>query len=187
MTFLVPALILIFTSVAVENSGIPYAAAPGIAMAVNLLNRDVSYLIIFFALFMGYLTGSIFSYNVGSRGSYENMLNTLSDKRKDQLGDIIEGKLKKHIGFAIVSSKLVGQIRPFASYFFGYMHVPKQTFLIWTVLGSSIISLYDLLLAEFVFRLLRKYYAGYQSWFIIAAILLIIIPIFAVIWLRRKS
>lgn len=180
-------LLFIVAVVAAENMGVPYAAAPGVGMAVGLISQDAYYVPIALALFTGYFTGSMISYLIGGRGSYENMLTTLPKKKKDQVHKLIEERLKKHPGFAIVSAKMVGQIRPFASYIFGYLKIPPTTFAFWSVLGSLLITIYDLLLAELVFRLIAAYFENYRLLFYIIFGLLFMLPIIAFVWWRKKE
>lgn len=186
MPYIFTALMLIFGTVAAENSGIPFAATPGIAIAVALLRRNVSYVTVFVTLFAGYFAGSILSYYIGSRSSYKNMLGYLPKARKEQFRNVIEDKLKRHPGLAIVSAKLIGQIRPFASYVFGYLHVPIKTFTFWTILGSLLVSLYDLFLAEIAFRLVQRYFDDYQALFYLAVVFILILPVIAVLWWQKK-
>lgn len=167
--------------------GVPYAAAPGVGMAVSLISRDASYLPIALALFTGYFAGSMASYAIGSRGNYKNTLTTLPQKKKDQVRRVIEDRLKKHPGFAIVSAKMIGQIRPFASYIFGYLNIPVKTFAFWSLLGSLFITAYDLLLAELIFRLIARYFEAYPLLFYIVFGLLFLLPVITVIWWRKQE
>lgn len=121
----------------VESAGAPFPTELGFIASQGLIASGAAgYWEVFTWLTVGHLVGSAVSFYLGR--ATENAVS----RRLAQKPGVMHARAQlqkwyaRYAGPTIVFGRLIGQVRPFASFVAGLSQVPAVTFWVWTVIGS---------------------------------------------------
>lgn len=127
----------VFVVMATESAGAPIPTEVGFVVALGLIKTGaVSYWVAFLWLVAGQLAGSGFAFYLG-RATDNALARRLARKRSVMEARAkLQGWFACHAALTIVCGRLVGQVRPWASFIAGLSGVNQVTFWLWTLAGT---------------------------------------------------
>ncbi|PIT97101.1 hypothetical protein COT77_03230 [Candidatus Berkelbacteria bacterium CG10_big_fil_rev_8_21_14_0_10_41_12] len=129
----------IFLLMFAENIGLPVPTEFGFIAGQSMVSLEqASYIEIFLIILSGKTIGSIISYFVGKYFAQDFIIKSRS-KRLRKAQEIFAKWMKKYGSAAVFFSRLVGYVRPWASYLAGIGEIGFIPFLIYNILGSAVI------------------------------------------------
>jgi membrane protein DedA with SNARE-associated domain len=130
----------IFVLMVLENLGFPLPTEVGFIVGQSLvISGRSNYLEIFILVLIAQTLGSIISYLLGKyfAGSIHHIKKPSSSLKNAQ--DVFAKWMKKYGAAAVFVSRLVGYVRPWASYLAGVGEIKFVPFIIYNIIGSAII------------------------------------------------
>jgi membrane protein DedA with SNARE-associated domain len=121
----------------IESAGVPFPTELGFITAQGLVSAGYSpYWEAYAYITVGHLIGSGISYQLGRAGHGALSRRFSHSRRMMRARDRMQGWYAKYGPVAIIFGRMVGQVRPWASFVAGMAQVPPVPFWIWTVVGS---------------------------------------------------
>lgn len=148
----------IFLLMFVENLGIPLPTELGfIAGQTMIVSGRASYFSVFLISLIGKTAGSVLTYFAGRY--FADKIKHIHEKssRLKRSQEIFARWMKKYGDLAVFISRLVGYVRPWASYLAGIGEIKFVLFIIYNVLGSAIIIALSMATLGIVVELWRRY------------------------------
>ena len=148
----------VFVFMLVESSGVPFPTELGFITAQGLITAGyTSYWEAYAYITVGHLLGSTISYHLGRAGDSALSRRFSHSKRMMHARDRMQTWYASYGPVAIVFGRLVGQVRPWASFVAGMAQVPPAPFFIWTVVGSIAYTFAAMWVTEWGWVLWQKY------------------------------
>jgi membrane protein DedA with SNARE-associated domain len=143
-----------FLLVFIENIGIPLPTEAAYVVAQTLITRgDYSYITVSLILLAGHVGGSVISYFLGRHIGQE--------LKKGKSIEGVQSKLQRWYTrygiWAIILTRLVGQVRPWSSYVAGSALMSFAPFLAATIVGTIVFNTIALTFTHEIVRLSRIY------------------------------
>lgn len=124
---------------AIENIGVPWPTTLAYVVAIELVRLgELGWPGAFCVCVAGHLIGSLVAYGLGRGGENAVMRHA---RRSDGLTRTVEWLhtwFARHGAVTILVARLVGYVRPWASFAAGLGEVPLLPFVAWTALGTAI-------------------------------------------------
>lgn len=148
----------IFSSMFIENIGIPLPTEIGYLLGQDMVNAGRhSYFFIIFILTLGHVSGSIVSYYVGRLGDNYVTNKIKSNKRIVIVQQKLKSWYKRYGDLTVFLTRFVGYVRPWSSFVAGFSGVKLVPFLVWTTLGSLIFNIFTLYFTSIFILVWRRY------------------------------
>ncbi|CAN5169460.1 hypothetical protein BH11PAT4_BH11PAT4_2340 [soil metagenome] len=147
-------LLAISSLIAFEYLGFPlpnelaYVASSGMVAA-----GKIQYWQIFIIILLSHAAGAYVAYSLGKRARRL----TKRSKRLEGVQLKLERWYDKYGAITVMGAQLVGHIRPWTSYVAGFSYVPLGKFMFYSTLGSAILTVLMLSLADSLVALWRQY------------------------------
>lgn len=161
----------VFGIMVVENLGIPFPTEAGFIVVQQLINSyRINFWIAFLIINLGQLTGALIAYSIGRWG------NKMLIKKLDRANRIEETHQKlirwyhKYGSVTVFATRLIGYIRPWSSFVAGLADLPFVPFIIWTILGTAIFTLINMIFTHW----LLFYWARYQQYHVLIGVGLLV-------------
>ena len=144
----------VFAFIAVENLGVPWPTILAFLVAIDLVNQGQLSLIGAIALCTaGHVAGSCASYALGRAGDSVLMRRLQRGSGMRRALERLDRWYASHGDITVFGARLVGQVRPWASFAAGLGNVRPLPFLAWTAVGSAIQVAITLKLTEVGFSI----------------------------------
>lgn len=131
----------IFLFMLVESGGVPFPTELGFIAAQGLiLNHAKSYLECYLWIVSGHLVGAGLSYHLGLAGDSALARYLAHKQGVMDAREKMQKWFARYGALAVLFGRLVGQVRPWASFIAGLARVPMLTFWVWTVIGTLIFT-----------------------------------------------
>lgn len=148
----------IFLLMFVENLGFPLPTELGFIVGQTMIvTGRASYFSIFLISLTGKTAGSILTYFAGRYFADKIKLIRQNSSRLKRSQEIFARWLKKYGDLAVFISRLVGYVRPWASYLAGIGEIRFIPFIIFNILGSAVIIALTMATLGVVVELWRRY------------------------------
>lgn len=135
----------VFVFMVIENLGVPFPTEAGFIAAQGIINaahghhsHHVAYWTAFLYIFLGHLTGAGIGYCAGRAGDNVVARRLSHSRRMMKAREITHRWYGKYGALTVLFGRLVGQVRPWASFLAGASKVPPLTYWTWTVIGTLI-------------------------------------------------
>jgi membrane protein DedA with SNARE-associated domain len=130
-----------FFFMVIENAGVPFPTELGFITAHGLIvSGATSYPVAFAWIAAGHLVGSGISFYLG-RATDSALARRLAERRSVMHARAkLQGWYARYGALTVLFGRLVGHVRPWASFVAGLSQVPAGTFWLWTVIGSLIFT-----------------------------------------------
>lgn len=141
-----------------ENLGFPLPTELGFIVGQSMvIAGSATYLSVFLVILLGKTLGSVISYFLGIYFAQriEAIENRNSDLKRAQA--IFAKWMEKYGDLTVFISRLVGYVRPWSSYLAGIGKVKFLPFIIYNVLGSSVIIVLTMLTLGGAVEIWRRY------------------------------
>lgn len=131
----------VFLFMAIESGGVPFPTELGFIAAQGLItSHDKSWWEAYAWIVMGHLVGAGFSYHLG-RASDSALARYLAHKRGVMhTCEWLQRWYTRYGALTVLAGRLIGHVRPWASFAAGLSRVPETTFWLWTVLGTLVFT-----------------------------------------------
>jgi len=148
----------VFVLVLSETCGVPFATEVGLITAQGLIvSGHATHWEAYASITGAHLLGAGVSYHLGRAGDSTLARRFSHSKRMMRTRDRMQRWYSQYGPFAIVFGRLVGQVRPWASFVAGMAQVPPVPFWIWTVVGSIAYTFAAMWVTEWGWVLWQKY------------------------------
>lgn len=148
----------VFVFMLTESGGVPFPTELGFITAQGLIEAGYSsYWDAFVWITVGHLLGAGSSYYAGRAGDNALAKRFSHSKRMMRARETMQHWYTRYGPAAIVFGRLVGQVRPWASFVAGLARVPQPQFWVWTVIGSVIYTWAAMWVTEWGWQLWVKY------------------------------
>lgn len=148
----------VFAVLAIENLGVPWPTALAFVVAVELVRGgQMSFASAVLLCTLSQLAGSGVAYALGRAGDTALMRRLKGGTGIRRALEWLDRWYARYGSATVFGARLVGQVRPWASYAAGIGDVRPLPFLIWTSLGSAIQSAGALKLTQIGFSVWERY------------------------------
>lgn len=142
----------VFAFIAIENLGIPWPTSLAFLVAIDLVRQgQMTFLAAVGLCTLAHLAGSVVSYAIGCAGDTALMRRLKNGSGLRHALEWLDRWYERHGDATVFGARLIGQVRPWASYAAGLGEVRLAPFVVWTTLGSALQALAALKLAELGF------------------------------------
>jgi membrane protein DedA with SNARE-associated domain len=141
-----------------ENLGLPLPTEVGFVVGQSMvIAGSATYLSVFLIILLGKTFGSIISYFLGIY--FAQRIEAIEDRNSGlkRAQAIFAKWMEKYGDLAVFISRLVGYVRPWSSYLAGMGEVRLLPFIVYNVLGSSVIIVLTMLTLGGAVELWRHY------------------------------
>ena len=140
-----------------ENIGVPLPTETAYIVAQALItSHRVNYLQVIIVFQLAHFIGSWTSYELGFRFRHSQRVRDVEPK-VSQIQTLFNGWLTKYGLAAVFFSRLIGYVRPWASYIAGAAEIPRNSFLLWSFLGSLTFNVIALSVTRSIVHLWQRY------------------------------
>lgn len=140
-----------------ENMGIPLPSESAYIVAQALItSHRANYLTVLLVLQAAHFFGSWSSYELGLRFRHSQRIRN-SEQKVSEISKTLTGWLAKYGVVSIFFSRLIGYVRPWASYVAGAAEIPRRTFLLWSFLGSLVFNVVALSVTRTIVHIWQHY------------------------------
>ena len=174
-----------------ESGGLPVPTGLGFVAAQGMIDHDLcAWWEAFLWIVGGHMVGAGFTYYLGIAGD-SALARYFSHKPP-----VVRARTKmqdwyaRYGPLAILFGRLIGQVRPWASFVAGLARVPLGPFLLWTLLGTAVYSAVTMWVTEVGWKLWMQY----PAWRVPAVVALLVLfyglPLYHVarrLYLRRRA
>ena len=148
----------VFVLVLSETCGVPFATEVGLITAQGLIvSGHATHWEAYASITGAHLLGAGVSYHLGRAGDSTLARRFSHSKRMMRARDRMQKWYADYGPSAIVFGRLVGQVRPWASFVAGMAKVPPVPFWIWTVVGSIAYTFVAMWVTEWGWVLWQRY------------------------------
>lgn len=170
----------IFATMVIENMGVPFPTEASYLLAVAMIDRGSSYLLLFTVLTAGHLSGAVAGYFIGFWGEGYLARRFSQKPAYIKASTWLQKWFARYGSLTIFATRLIGQIRPWSSMAAGFARINFMSFLFWTLLGTL---LFNFIALELTIRFLDLF-SSQGPYFKIGSITVLILS-FSVIFIIK--
>jgi membrane protein DedA with SNARE-associated domain len=126
----------------VENLGLPFPTEAGFVTAQALINAapnpTLEYWVAFLFITGGHLLGAGIGYYAGRAGDNALARWFSHSRRITKAREKVQHWYARYGAMTVLFGRLVGQVRPWASYLAGAAGVPPAQYWLWTIIGTVV-------------------------------------------------
>lgn len=127
-----------------EYCGLPLPTELAYVAGSHLIEiKAVPYWALFALIMICHFAGSLFAYTLGSRAS-----RFAKKSRFKSFQTKMERWYQRFGPITIVATQLIGHVRPWASYVAGFSRIPRRQFVIYSTIGSALLTYIMLAIAD---------------------------------------
>ena len=140
--------------IAVEYLGIPLPTELSYLAGYHLAKEGViSFPALFLLIMAAHLVGTLVAYQIG----YQASLIAKKKKKLEGVQKKLAGWYAKYGPITIVATQLVGHVRPWSSYIAGFSQVKRLPFVIYSMIGSALLTIIMLVFANTIIEIWQAY------------------------------
>jgi len=148
----------IFAMMFLENLGIPLPTELAFVVGQTMIvSGSASYMSVFLVSLVGKTAGSILTYFIGRYFADKIKHIHAKSSRLKRSQEIFARWMKKYGDLAVLISRLVGYVRPWASYLAGIGEIRFVPFIVYNIIGSAVIIALSMAMLGVVVELWRNY------------------------------
>jgi membrane protein DedA with SNARE-associated domain len=140
--------------IAVEYLGIPLPTELSYIAGYQMAKSGrISFIVLFLAIMAAHFVGTLIAYKIG----YQASVIATKKQRLEGVQKKLASWYAQYGPVTIVATQLIGHVRPWSSYIAGFSRVRLLPFMLYSMVGSAILTIIMLVFAETIVHIWHAY------------------------------